>query len=157
MAGLKNEYESALRREFLLRTAFEQQRGKALEMQQKAIQYNILKREADTNKDLYKSLLQRMKEIGVSAAMNPSNIEILDRAEVPSSPYNPNARRNLLISIVIGLFLGMALAFFFEYLDNTIKTPEDVEQLTRLPSFGMVPEISYENRRHLTERKLLSG
>ena len=147
IVGMKNEYESTLRREFLLRTAFEQQKEKALEMQQKAIQYNILKREADTNKELYKSLLQRMKEIGVSAAMNPSNVEVLDHAEVPSSPYNPNARRNVMLAGLIGLFLGIVLAFFFEYLDNTIKTPEDVEQLVRLPSFGMVPEISSEKRR----------
>ncbi len=147
VAGLKNEYESALRREFLLRTAFDQQKGKALEMQQKAIQYNILKREADTNKELYKSLLQRMKEVGVSAGINPSNIQVLDHAEVPSSPYNPNAERNLLVAALMGLFLGVALAFFFEYLDNTIKTPEDVEQLVRLPSFGMVPEIANEKLR----------
>jgi capsular exopolysaccharide synthesis family protein len=147
VAGLKNEYESALRREFLLRTAFDQQKGKALEMQQKSIQYNILKRETDTNKELYKSLLQRMKEVGVSAGINPSNIQVLDHAEVPSSSYNPNAERNLLVAALMGLFLGVALAFFFEYLDNTIKTPEDVEQLVRLPSFGMVPEIANEKLR----------
>jgi succinoglycan biosynthesis transport protein ExoP len=146
-AGLKNEYESALRREFLLRTAFDQQKGKALEMQQKSIQYNILKRETDTNKELYKSLLQRMKEVGVSAGINPSNIQVLDHAEVPSSSYNPNAERNLLVAALMGLFLGVAVAFFFEYLDNTIKTPEDVEQLVRLPSFGMVPEIANEKLR----------
>jgi succinoglycan biosynthesis transport protein ExoP len=148
IGGMKTEYESALRREFLLRTAFEQQKGKALEMQQKSIQYNILKREADTNKELYKSLLQRMKEVGVSAGMNPSNIQILDRAETPTSPYNPYAERNLLIAALIGFSLGVALAFFFEYLDNTIKTPADVEQLVRLPSFGMVPEIANEKRKH---------
>ena len=147
IAAMKTEYESALRREFLLRTAFEQQKEKAVEMQQSAIQYHILKREADTNKDLYKSLLQRTKEISVSAAMRSSNIQILDRAEGPAPPYNPDAGWNLVIAGLIGLFLGVSLAFFFEYLDNTVKTPEDVEQLLRLPSFGMVPEIASERRR----------
>lgn len=153
IASIKNEYESNLRREGLLRTAFEQQKGKALEMQQKSIQYNILQREADTNKDLYKSLLQRMKEVGVSGGFNASNIQVVDRAEVPRGPYKPDRHRNILMAAVIGLFLGLGLAFFIEYLDNTVKTPEEVEQLVRLPSFGMVPEISCERRKSVPKGK----
>lgn len=147
--GINNDYESGLRRETLIRQAFEQQKVKAMEMKDKAIQYNILKREADTNRELYKGLLQRMKEAGVSAGITASNIQIVDQAEMPTSPYKPNKRLNLLLAAVVGLFLGVGLAFFFEYLDNTIKTPEDVEQLIRLPSFGMVPEISNGRRRQL--------
>jgi capsular exopolysaccharide synthesis family protein len=148
-AGIQNDYESSLRRESLLRQAFEQQKGRAMEMKEKAIQYNILKREADTNRDLYKGLLQRMKEAGVSAGIIASNIQIVDQAELPRAPYKPNKKLNLLLAAVVGLFLGIGLAFFFEYLDNTVKTPEDVEQLIRLPSFGMVPEISNGRRRRL--------
>jgi capsular exopolysaccharide synthesis family protein len=122
-------------------------------MQDNAIQYNILKREADTNKELYKGLLQRMKEAGISAGIMASNIQVVDQAELPTSPYKPNKRLNLLLAAVVGLFLGIGLAFFFEYLDNTVKTPEDVEQQIRLPSFGMVPEISYERRRRLESGK----
>jgi succinoglycan biosynthesis transport protein ExoP len=140
--GIKGDYESSLRKEALLRQAFQQQKGKALEMKEKGIQYNILKREADTNRELYKGLLMRMKEAGVSAGITASNIQIVDPAETPESPYKPNKRQNLLLAAVVGLFLGVGLAFFFEYLDNTIKTPEDLEQWVRLPSFGMVPEIS---------------
>jgi capsular exopolysaccharide synthesis family protein len=147
--GMNNDYESGLRRETLLRQAFEQQKVKAIEMKDKAIQYNILKREADTNRELYKGLLLRMKEAGVSAGITASNIQIVDQAELPTSPYKPNKRLNLLLAAVVGLFLGVGLAFFFEYLDNTVKTPEDVEQLIRLPSFGMVPEISNGRRRRL--------
>jgi succinoglycan biosynthesis transport protein ExoP len=120
-----------------------------LEMKEKAIQYNILKREADTNRELYKGLLLRMKEAGVSAGITASNIQIVDPAELPTHPYKPNKRLNLLLAAVVGLFLGVGLAFFFEYLDNTIKTPEDLEQWVRLPSFGMVPEISNGRRRRL--------
>ncbi len=149
VAGIKNDYELSLRKETLLRHAFEQQKAKVMVMKEQAIRYNILKREADTNKELYKGLLQRMKEAGVSAGLTISNIQVVDQAEVPTGPYKPNKRLNLLLAAVIGLFLGVGLAFFFEYLDNTVKTPEDVEQLTRLPSFGMVPEISYEKRRRL--------
>ncbi|MFB3887525.1 MAG: GumC family protein [Thermodesulfobacteriota bacterium] len=149
IAGIKNDYESTLRRESLIRQAFTQQKARVMEMKDKAIQYNILKREADTNKELYKGLLQRMKEAGVSAGIMASNIQIVDQAELPERPYKPNKRLNLLLAVVVGLFLGVGLAFFFEYLDNTVKTSEDVEQLIRLPSFGMVPEISYERRRKL--------
>ena len=151
IGGIKNGYESSLRRESLLRESFRRQKAKAMEMKQKAIQYNILKREADTNRDLYNGLLQRMKEAGVSATFTASNIQIVDGAELPTKPFKPNKRLNLLLAAVVGLFLGLGLAFFFEYLDNTIKTPEDVEQLIQLPSFGMIPEISYERRRRLDE------
>jgi polysaccharide biosynthesis transport protein len=140
--GIRSDYESSLRKEALLRQAFQQQKAKALEMKEKGIQYNILKREADTNRELYKGLLMRMKEAGVSAGITASNIQIVDSAELPRSPYKPNKTQNLLLAAVVGLFLGVGLAFFFEYLDNTIKTPEDLEQWARLPSFGMVPEIS---------------
>jgi uncharacterized protein involved in exopolysaccharide biosynthesis len=147
IAAIKTDYESSLRRESLVRQAFQQQKAKVMEMKEWGIQYNILKREADTNKELYKGLLQRMKEAGISAGLTASNIQVLDKAEIPMGPYKPNKQRNLLIAAVVGLFLGIGLAFFFEYLDNTVKNPEDVEQLIRLPSFGMVPEISYERKK----------
>ncbi len=149
VGGIRNDYDVGLRREALLRHAFDQQKARVMEMKERSIQYNILKREADTNKELYKGLLQRMKEAGVSAGLTVSNIQVVDQAEVPTRPYKPNKQLNLLLAAVIGLFLGVGLAFFFEYLDNTVKTPEDIEQLTRLPSFGIVPEISYEKRKRL--------
>jgi capsular exopolysaccharide synthesis family protein len=149
IAGIKNDYESSLRRESLIRQAFDQQKAKVMHMKEQGIQYNILKREADTNKELYKGLLQRMKEAGVSAGLTASNIQVVDQAEIPTGPYKPNKKLNLLLAAVVGLFLGIGLAFFFEYLDNTVKSPEEVEQLIRLPSFGMVPEISYERKKRL--------
>jgi succinoglycan biosynthesis transport protein ExoP len=147
VAGMKNEYESSLRKEILLRNAFEEQKARAMEMQQRAIQYNILKREADTNKDLYKGLLQRMKEAGISAGITASNLQIVDQAEMPTKPFKPNKKLNLLLAAVVGLFLGVGLAFFLEHLDDTIKTPEDLQNVIRLPSFGIVPEGAYERRR----------
>jgi polysaccharide biosynthesis transport protein len=145
--GIRNEYESSRRKEALIRAAFEEQKTRVMTMKEQSIQYNILKREADTNRELYRDLLQRMKQAGVSAGITASNIKVIDPAEVPRGPYKPNVRMNLLLAMVVGLFLGVGLAFFFEYLDNTIKTPEDVEQLIRLPSFGMVPELSYEKKK----------
>ncbi len=148
-AGIENDYESGLKRETLLRQTFEQQKKKAMVMKEKAIQYNILKREADTNRELYKGLLQRMKEAGISAGITASNIQLVDQAELPINLYKPNKRLNLILALIVGLFLGIGLAFFFEYLDNSVKTPEDVEQLVRLPFFGLVPEVSHERRRRV--------
>jgi len=153
VTGIRNDYESSLQKERLLRKAFEEQKARVMEMKEKAIRYNILKREADTNKELYRGLLQRMKEAGVSAGITASNIQIVDQAELPRIPYRPNKTLNLTLGAIVGLFLGLGLAFFFEYLDNTVKTPEEVEQLIRLPSFGMVPEISNERRRLLEKGK----
>ncbi|MEI9477812.1 MAG: polysaccharide biosynthesis tyrosine autokinase [Deltaproteobacteria bacterium] len=147
--GIENDYESSLRRESLIRQAFEQQKARVIQMKEKAIQYNILMREADTNKELYRGLLQRMKEAGISAGITASNVQIVDRAEFPTNPHKPNKRLNLLLAAIVGLFLGTGVAFFLEYLDNTVKTPEEVEQLIRLPSFGIVPEVSLERRRRL--------
>jgi len=152
--AIKMEYEYSLRKESLVRSAFEQQKGIVTEMQQKSIQYNILKREADTNRDLYKSLLQRMKEAGIQAGITASNIQVVDRATIPARPYTPNIPRTIFWATLIGLFLGVGTAFFFEHLDNTVKSSEEVEQLIRLPSFGMVPEISFEKNRQLERGKI---
>ena len=149
VAGLKSEYDSSLQKEFLIRNAFTEQKAKAMEMQQNAIQYNILKREADTNKELYRGLLQRMKEAGVSAGITASNIQVVDQAEMPTKPFKPNKELNLLLAAVVGLFLGVGLAFFLEHLDDTVKTPEDLEGLIQLPSFGIVPEAAHERRKLL--------
>jgi len=152
--AIKNEYEYSLRKESLVRTAFEQQKAVVTEMQQKGIQYNILKREADTNRDLYKTLLQRMKEAGIQAGITASNIQVVDQAAIPGRPHTPNIPRKMLWAVVIGLFLGVGVAFFFEHLDNTVKTSEEVEHLIRLPSFGMVPEISFEKSKQLERGKI---
>jgi len=122
IAGIKNEYESSLRKESLIRNAFTQQKRQAMAMQQRSIQYNILKREAETNKELYKNLLQRVKEIGISAGFNGSNIQIVDYSEKPKGPYKPYHQRKVLLAAVIGLFLGIGFTFLLEYFDNTVKT-----------------------------------
>jgi succinoglycan biosynthesis transport protein ExoP len=147
VSSIKNDYETAVRRESLIRRSFEEQKARVMVVQDKSIQYNILKREADTNKELYRGLLQRMKEAGVSAGITASNIQVVDEAEVPMAPYKPNKRANLLLAIVFGLFAGVGLVLFLEYLDNTVKTSEDLEQFARLPCFGMIPANSYERHK----------
>ena len=106
------------------------------------MQYNILKREADTNKQLYDGMLQKLKEAGITAGLRSSNIRIVDPALIPDGPSRPNKARNILLSILVGLIGGIGLALLREYLDNTVKTPDDIETLARLPSLAVVPALT---------------
>lgn len=139
VASIRKDYDAAVRREDYLKAAFERQRKETLDLNSRSVQYKILRREADTNQELYNGLLQRMKETGISASITASNIQIIDPAEVPRSPFKPDKRRNILLALMVGLFGGIGLAFLAEYLDNTIKTPEDIEKRIFLPSLGIVP------------------
>ncbi|MBE0427991.1 MAG: polysaccharide biosynthesis tyrosine autokinase [Nitrospirae bacterium] len=139
VSSVKKDYQVAVKRENQLKLLVDAQKQEALSLNQRTIQYQILKREADTNKELYNGLLQRLKETGVSASLTASNIQILDKAEVPKTPCKPRKTLNIMLSVIVGLFGGVGLAFFTEYLDNTIKTPEDIEKRVYMPQLGLVP------------------
>jgi polysaccharide biosynthesis transport protein len=139
VTSIRRDYDAAVKRESYVRAAFEKQKNEALDLNSRSVQYEILKREADTDRELYNGLLQRLKETGISANLASSNIQILDRAEKPKSPFKPNKKSNITLALAIGLFGGIGLAFFAEYLDNTVKSAEDIEKRICLPSLGLVP------------------
>jgi len=139
--NIVDEYHAAEAREKYLAKAVEDQKAEVNDLAQRSIQYNILKRDVDSNKQLYEGLLQRLKEAQVSAGLKASNIRIVDSAEVPKGPVKPRVLLNLALSIILGLGLGVGLAFFQEYLDKTLKTPDQVERLLRLPSLGVLPKF----------------
>ena len=141
-AALKADYEAALKRESDLAKTYDQLKENALNLNDKMVQYNILKREADTNQELYNDLLQRMKEVGISASLKASNnLLIVDSAEVPKVPFTPKKTRDMLVAVLVGLMGGVGLAFLVDYIDNTVKSPEDIEKAVSLPCLGMVPAI----------------
>ncbi len=146
--SLDSDYNIALTRERYLSSVIEKLRHDVIAYQQKMVHYQILKREVETNRDLYNSLLQRLKEVGVSTTLTESNIQILDRAEVPRKPYRPQKALNIGLSLILGLFGGVFLAFFAEYFDNSVKNVDDIEKKSRLPVLGMVP-ISKTNPKEL--------
>jgi len=156
-----NEYKAALAKEQLLSEAFEKQKVLANQLNESNVQYNILRREVETSKQLYDGLLQRMKEAGVAAGLKSSNIRIVDEALVPKSPISPNVQKNLLVGLLMGLVVGLGIAFGLNYLDNTVKTPEDVEQLIGLPSLGLIPSLQSARVRYgylsVAEQKEGSG
>ncbi|MGD0920890.1 MAG: polysaccharide biosynthesis tyrosine autokinase [Terriglobia bacterium] len=140
--NIVDEYRSAVAREKYLAEAVDAQKKEVNDIAEKSIQYNILKREVDTNKQLYDGLLQRLKEAQVSAGLKASNIRIVDAAEVPRRPVRPRVVLNLGIGFILGLGLGIGLAFFQDYLDKSLKTPDEVETLLRLPSLGVIPAFA---------------
>lgn len=152
--SVKTEYMTALTREKALKDAMQEQKKVAFKMNESAIQYNILKREADTNKELYNGVLQKLKETDVTGGFNAANISILEEGLVPSGPIRPNIPKNIVISVLLGLFIGVGMALFLEYLDNTVKTPEDVEQNIKLPVLGLIPSLSsFVEQRKRVNRK----
>ncbi len=145
--SIVNDYQAALKREKLLRQAFEDQQHQAQQIAEVSVQYNILKREVDTNKQLYDGLLQRLKETGVSAGAKASNIRVVDSAEVPRRPARPRVFLNLAIGVLLGASLGVGAAFVQEYLDNTLKTSEDVERFLNAPALALIPSVESLNNR----------
>lgn len=115
-----------------------------IDLNRKSAKYTILKREVDSNREIYDTLVKRAKETGVSEQLEASNIRVVDPAEVPESPVRPNKRNNIILAAMVGLILGISIAFFMEYIDNTIKEPEDVNAYVGLPFLGYVPSARKE-------------
>jgi polysaccharide biosynthesis transport protein len=138
--SIQSQYEAAKGQEEDLQSQLEQTKTEVVDQRGRTIQYNILKREVDTNRTLYDGLLQRYKEIGVSGAVGTNNISIVDRATLPEKPRSPNLTLNLALAFVAGLLGGVLTALGLDYLDDTFKSPEDIEQQLGLSVIGIVPK-----------------
>jgi succinoglycan biosynthesis transport protein ExoP len=136
---IRDEYLAAVQRENLLTTAFNQQKQEANELNESAIEYSVLKRDAEANRQLYQDLLQRLKEAGVSAGLRSSNIRVVDIARIPTNPIQPNVPRNIELGLILGLACGFGLAFVLESLDTSIRTMEEISAISTLPALGTIP------------------
>ena len=156
LAGrIKSEYLTAAQRESMLRAAMDQQKQQANTLNESAIEYTLLRRDVDSNRQLYEGLLQRLKEASVSAGLRSSNIRIVDPARVPLSPARPDRRRNVMLALAMGLVGGVVLAFVLESLDNTVRTPEQAQQLSGIPPLGIIPAMNSDSAiRRLTPKVL---
>lgn len=139
-SAIRAEYLAALEQENQLLKQMEGVKADVLDLQNRSIQYNIYKREVDTNRQLYDGLLQRYKEIGIAGGVSTNNVSIVDRAE-PGGKILPDVRRNMMFGALAGLILGVLLALGFEYLDDTLKAPEDIEKLLGLAMLGVIPRL----------------
>ena len=151
---IKNEYLAAQQRENMVLARMEAQKREANELNQNAIEFNILKRDVDANRQLYEGLLQRLKEASLEAGLRNNNIRMVDSARVPLAPASPDIPRNIAIGLILGLCGGVGLAFLLESLDNTVRTPEQAEIASGLPSLGVVPQFLRADSPRLEPAKL---
>ncbi|HEU4835738.1 MAG TPA: polysaccharide biosynthesis tyrosine autokinase [Pyrinomonadaceae bacterium] len=149
MTNLNTRYQQALEREQSLRKAFEQQRAQTLSQNEAAINYRIIQQEIETNKSLLNGLLQGAKENDVVLAGKPNNISIVDYALTPDTPVGPNRTRTVMAAFFLSIGLGLGLALFFEYLDDTVHSTEEVERVLHLPALAVIPSVGSAARRRV--------
>lgn len=139
---LKADYERSLRDEASLQAALNLAKTEAAQQNQAAIQFNILKQEVETTKALYKDFLQKTNQAKIQEHEQHGSMKMIDPPQVPTAPIGPNRMRTIVIGLLMSLLAGVGLVFVLEYLDNTVKTVEDVSRYTQLPALSVIPAIS---------------
>ncbi len=137
--SIKSDYEAAVKTEENLRERAEMQKQRALDLEEKATQYKIYKREVETNKSVYNSLLQRAKEVEATVGAAVTNIQVVDEARPPLYPCKPKVPLNLMLGLVLGALAGIAVAFVLEFFDNTVKSPGEMSDRLHIPVLGIIP------------------
>jgi len=146
MRAVQTQYKVAKGREDTLANQVNQLRQEGQQLNEREIQYQNLQREVESNQALYDSVLKRMKETGVAGGLEDSNVRIIEEATPPVVPIRPRKARNVALSIAAGLVLAFGVAFALEYLDTTVKTPDDVERYLGLSVIGIVPSFHARRR-----------
>jgi len=136
--SVRNEYELARANEENFRKMASQTKSETLNLNEKFIQYEALKRETETSKQLFDAIIKKIKEQDITQDIRTVDVWVVEKAEVPKAPAKPNKTRNILLGLVMGLLGGIGVAFFVEYLDNTVKSPEDAETKLGVPVLGVV-------------------
>jgi capsular exopolysaccharide synthesis family protein len=139
LSRLRDGYLSSVEKEKMLGEEFDQQKKQANQLNESAIDYSILKRDAESNRELYDSLQQRLKEASVSAGLKSSNIRVVDIARTPTSPVAPRVAHNLMLGFLGGLAAGIALAFVLENMDKTVRSVDEASAISTLPALGAIP------------------
>jgi len=148
LKGIQTDYELAVGQERLLSEQVDALKNSVMDLQNRSIQYKILQREVDTNRQLYDGLLQRFKEIGVAGGSGANNMSVIDRARVPASPDRPILWLNMFLALVGGTVLALAVAFGIEFIDDTVKVPDDVESKLQLAMLGTIPKLEEGENPH---------
>jgi succinoglycan biosynthesis transport protein ExoP len=143
---IQGRRDSLLAEQASLGQAVREQEESLLSLNERSVQYNILRREFETSRQLHDGLLQRMKEIGVASGAQENNISVIELARVPGAPFRPNMQRSLLMGLALGLAAGLGLALMLEFLDRTIRTIDDIERLVDRPVLGMIPMVKMRGR-----------
>ena len=143
--SIEQAYDSAVQREQDLLAKVDKLKAGFTDLQRRSIQYNIYRRDADTNRQLYNALLQRYKEIGVAGGVEDNNIQIADPAKLPDRPSSPRLMVNLFLATLAGALIGIALAAVLEQIDEGIDDPGEVEEKLGLPLIGTIPRVAVDD------------
>lgn len=146
----KTNYEIALSNETSIKNALDQQKQEVLDLSRKAIDFNVVAGESESNKQFYELLLKKLQAASLSSGVSVSNVQVVDRATVPVAPIKPKKALYILTSVIAGVFGGLFIVFFTEYMDDTIKTSEDVEQALKLPFLALLPSTKEQGPIYLT-------
>lgn len=164
--NLETRYRQALSREQSLRASFDKQRGETLNQNEVAVNYRIIQQEIESNKKLLDGFLQRSKENGINRAGTSNNIQVIDYATASAKPVGPKRLLYLALTLGLSLPLGIGLALLREYLNNTVRSSEEVERTLNLPALAVIPTVKGLNLRHslangalklLNNQRLASG
>ena len=139
--GIRDQYQTALKQEQSLASNVGRLKGQTLAEQDRSVQYNIIKREADTNRTMYDALLQRYKEVSAQAGVTSNNISMLDSADLPVGPISPRPMVNLLVAVLVGITLSAIVVFARERFDDAIRLPEEVPTKLNLPFLNSIPML----------------
>jgi polysaccharide biosynthesis transport protein len=150
--SVRADYEAANRTEKLLSESFSDQKGQMAKLQNNLTDFQILKRDAQTNEQLYQALLARVKEASIAGTMVPSNVAVIDPARLPDKPFKPKSGRDLALAAVLGLTLAVGLTLLMEHLDDSIQSLDDLERAWNLPSLGILPLLGSNGRLTLSRR-----
>lgn len=138
---ITNDYLAAVRREALLARAYQEQKNAAVSVADKSTQYNMLKRNADSDNELYENILQKVKQASIVARIKSNNVNVVDRAVPQFLPIKPTILFNLALGLILGLGLGVGIAFLQTHFDTTLKTVEEVDRFLGLPALAMIPAV----------------
>ncbi len=142
--GLKAKAQASAEEEKRLREELDSQKSQAFELSKRQVQYNVLNRELTSSREMLQNVVRQIKETSLAVESNASNVSIVDYAVVPNSASYPNKKLVLLLGAGLGCLLGIALAFLLDHLDNTVRTPEQLSALLRIPTLGVVPSFGSE-------------
>jgi polysaccharide biosynthesis transport protein len=150
---LRADYERAARDEQSLKNSLEKAKAEAVQQNQAAIQFSILKQRVDTAKALYNDFLSKTNQANFQLAEQSPDLRIIEPARTPNGTVGPRRVRSILIGMFLSLVAGIGLALLLEYLDNTVKNVEDVTRATQLPTLALIPAISQSAMKVLNAKR----
>jgi capsular exopolysaccharide synthesis family protein len=136
---IQNDYQASLKKERLLQAAYTAQMQRVTDLSRKAIYYSILKREVETNRQVYEQLLQKTKQVGIGAALQPTNVRVVDTAETPARPSKPDLVRNALTGLASGVALALGIVLTGEFVNRSVRAPGEAPFHLRVPELGVIP------------------